>query len=359
MDSKGCVVLVTGGSGFLGQHVVGLLQERADHVTGIRVLDVIPYKNKLDYAERLPVQQYVGSVTDKDLVQRACKGVDCVMHVASIVDTSLIPDEDLSYKINVAGTKNVIAGCRKNGVKRLLYCSTVEVVTGTGNIYDGTEDNTEYATSHLFKAYGSTKVEAERLVLEANCSELKTLALRPAVMYGELEWRSLGRHATGFLAQKMGRYVRLDCKNGLVEHVYVGNVAWGFVSAENNFHEGRIQQGSTGCGYFIVDDSPRTNLSAFMDNILLEIGLKPFALTLPIWIFVFPLYILYLLLSLISIVHRVNFFVGIIPFMSLHRICLFRYEKASKYLGYKPLYSYDEAKQRTVKFFQSCLSTRS
>jgi len=42
-----CVVVVTGGAGFLGQHIVGLLQEHASHVTEIRVLDVIPYTNKL------------------------------------------------------------------------------------------------------------------------------------------------------------------------------------------------------------------------------------------------------------------------------------------------------------------------
>lgn len=40
-------MLVTGGAGFLGQHVVGLLQARADHVTEVRVLDVVPYVNKL------------------------------------------------------------------------------------------------------------------------------------------------------------------------------------------------------------------------------------------------------------------------------------------------------------------------
>lgn len=53
--------------------------------------------------EKKPVKGYVGSVTDLDLVQRACRGVDCVMHVASIVDTTLIPDEQLSYNINVIG----------------------------------------------------------------------------------------------------------------------------------------------------------------------------------------------------------------------------------------------------------------
>lgn len=51
------------------------------------------------------MKQYVGSVTDSELVMRASKGVDCVMHVASIVDTSLIPDEEKSYKINVGGKK--------------------------------------------------------------------------------------------------------------------------------------------------------------------------------------------------------------------------------------------------------------
>ena len=42
-----CIVLVTGGAGFLGQHVVGLLQSRALHVSEIRVIDVMPYENKL------------------------------------------------------------------------------------------------------------------------------------------------------------------------------------------------------------------------------------------------------------------------------------------------------------------------
>lgn len=57
----------------------------------------------LDYRERVPVQAFVGSVTDEKLVQEACKGANCVMHIASIVDTTLLPDKDRSYSINVIG----------------------------------------------------------------------------------------------------------------------------------------------------------------------------------------------------------------------------------------------------------------
>ncbi|XP_045173605.2 3 beta-hydroxysteroid dehydrogenase/Delta 5--_4-isomerase type 4-like [Mercenaria mercenaria] len=357
-SSKVCVVLVTGGSGFLGQHVVGLLQERADHVTEIRVLDVAPYKSKLDYAERIPVQQYVGSVTDSDLVHRACMGVDCVMHLAGIVDISLIPDVDRTYKINVEGTKNVIAACKKHKVKRLLYSSSTEVVLGTGNIYDGTEENTEITTSHLFKPYGPSKIEAERLVLEANCHNLQTLALRPSMMYGELEFRSIEVLVNGFLAQKMGSFVRLDCKNGIAEHVYVGNVAWGFVCAETSLYGGKVEQDSTGSSYFIVDDSPKASVFAFLGEIMTELGLKPLGPPIPLWCIQFPLYILYLLLSVISVVYRVNFSHGIPEFSSITRIYRFRYEKATAKLGYKPLYGFAEAKSRIVEFYKPYLPKR-
>lgn len=350
--SKTCVVLVTGGAGFLGQHVVGLLQERADHVTEIRVLDVVPYTNKLDYVEKKPVEGFVGSITDRELMNTACSGVDCVMHVASIVDTSLIPDEQLSYNINVEGTRNVIEACQKNGVRRLLYCSTVEVVTGTKNIYNGTENNTSYVTNHLFKPYGPTKAEAERLVLAANSDSLQTLALRPAVLFGELEWRSLGYNATGFLAKNTGFYVRIDCENGLAEHVYVGNVAWGFVCAEINLYKGKINESSTGKSYFITDDSPKRSLYGHMDAVLAGIGLKPCPFVLPLWLIVYPLYLLFIILSLISTVYRVNFFVGISSFLSLKRVYLFSYNEAKERLGYEPLYTYDEAVSRTVKYFK-------
>lgn len=68
------------------------------------------------------------------------------------------------------GTENVISACRKYGVGRLIYCSSIEVVQGKENIYGGNEDNTQPREhGHMFEIYGHTKMKAEHLVLQANC----------------------------------------------------------------------------------------------------------------------------------------------------------------------------------------------
>lgn len=184
---------------------------------------------------------------------------------------------------------------------------------------------------------------------------LTTLALRPAVMYGELEWRSMGYSATGFLAKKMGSFVHIDCERGLAEHTYVGNVAWCFVCTETNLFHGKIEKKSTGSSYFIGDETPKKSVFGHMDAILTEVGLKRLSISLPLWLVVYIMYILYFLMSIVSKVYKVNLPVGISPFLSLRRVYLFKYDKAKEILGYQPLYSYEEAKLRTVNFLKSAL----
>lgn len=53
------------------------------------------------------MKSFVGSVTDLHLVTRACRGVDCVFHMASLVDTRLFPNDDAMHEINVKGMINV------------------------------------------------------------------------------------------------------------------------------------------------------------------------------------------------------------------------------------------------------------
>ena len=58
----------------------------------------------LDYVATKPVKQYLGSITDAHLVREACLGVNCVMHIAGLIDVSMFPDMDKLEAINVAGT---------------------------------------------------------------------------------------------------------------------------------------------------------------------------------------------------------------------------------------------------------------
>lgn len=163
----------------------------------------------------------------------------------------------------------------------------------------------------------------------------------------------MGRVASMYMAQKLGAYVRFDCQNGIADHVYVGNVAWGFICAEKTILEKKSGSSVCGSSYFIVDDSPHGSVTDYMDFMLTEIGLKPIRPAIPIWMALLPLYIIYVLLFMISLVYRVNVNVGIDSLTSLKRIYTFKYDKAKKCLGYMPLYSYEEAKAKTVKFLES------
>ncbi|WAR02620.1 3BHS-like protein [Mya arenaria] len=328
---ESCVVLVTGGAGFLG------------------------------HKEAAPVRQYLGSLTDELLVGEACRGANCVMHVASIVDTAMFPDPVLSYNINVLGTETVIRACKAAGVRRLIYCSSCEVVSGRGDIPEGTEDNTTpFHTGHFFEPYGSTKYLAEKMVLEENCSSFRTVSLRPVIMYGEEEWRSIHRAVGNYVIKKTGTFFPTTCGGGRAEHAYVGNVAWGFVCAEHTlWREDAAAAAASGQSYFLCDDSPRKSVMGFISVLFEESGYKISPVAIPRWFILFALYATWLVLILVSLVYKnVNTAFGTAPFIMMPYTLCFRYDKATKLLGYSPIFSFEEAKRRTVNFIKTYKSSK-
>jgi len=182
--------------------------------------------------------------------------------------------------------------------------------------------------------------------------QLRTISLRPVVMYGELEFRAWGRIVNSYLSQTTGTYLRLKCGNAQMEYAYVGNVAWGFVCAENVLlkNDERAKTASGQC-FFIGDDSPKKALFDFMAPFLKDLGLKPLPMEVPLFLIIYPLWLLYIILGLVSYVYKVNLPYGIAAFSVIRKTFLFQYNKATDYLSYKPLYSYAESKRRTVKFF--------
>ncbi|XP_045172934.2 3 beta-hydroxysteroid dehydrogenase/Delta 5--_4-isomerase type 1-like [Mercenaria mercenaria] len=346
------VVLVTGSSGFLGQHLVGLLQTHAEHVTEIRVLDTQPYVNKTEFRAKKPVRHFVGSIIDLDLMKEACRGVDCVFHLASIIDISLFADMERSYQINVEGTKTVIEACKTTGVKRLIYCSSAGVILGYDDIIDGREDGLEYPREHLFPVYGKTKQQAEELVIQANGSTLQTASIRPAAIYGDLDWKSLGTLYGNRFTKATGYYVYVDFSFKHTDWVYVGNVAWAFIQADMTLRENKHPEAAGQC-YFITDDTPKMEGQGAMFTMVKDSGLKPFPLSPPMWLQMVLMRVFIFVLTFISLFWTVNFSLGKWICYMRGMTWLLDRQKATHLLGYEPLFGPDEVKQRVVKYIRS------
>lgn len=142
-------VLVTGGSGFIGSHVVDKLRDRG---IGVRVFDgVMP-----DY--RKDIEYYQGSILDISALGFAMSGIDAVMHLAAIADVKDVFNEPhYSESVNVRGTINVLEAARRAKVRRVIYGSTTWVYS-EAETNEVNETTPLHAPSHLYTA---TKLAGE------------------------------------------------------------------------------------------------------------------------------------------------------------------------------------------------------
>lgn len=166
-------VLVTGGTGFLGRHLVERLLREGRAVT------VLARTPSPELAAR-GVRFARASLDDAAAVRAACAGMETVFHVAARVGVWGRYQD--FFRTNVLGTRAVIEGCREHGVKHLVYTSTPSVV------YNGADlagvDESLPLTTACPSPYPLTKALAEREVLAANSPSLATIALRPHLIWG-------------------------------------------------------------------------------------------------------------------------------------------------------------------------------
>jgi len=142
-------VLVTGGSGFIGSHVVDKLR---DNGVDVRIYDsIIPsYRNDIEY--------YQGSILDNEALCFAMSGIDAVMHLAAVADVKgVLENPHYSESINVRGTINVLEAARASGIKRVVYGSTTWVYSEADS-HKVDETTPLHAPTHLYTA---TKLAGE------------------------------------------------------------------------------------------------------------------------------------------------------------------------------------------------------
>ncbi|MGH2857413.1 MAG: NAD-dependent epimerase/dehydratase family protein [Solirubrobacteraceae bacterium] len=148
-------VLVTGGSGFIGSHVVDRLRAHG-HEPVIYDLRPSPWHRAGDGVE--PVETVLGSITDREALERALHSCDAVAHLAAVADVNDVHAEpEDAERVNARGTVAVLEACRRAGVKRVIYASTIWVYSDTeSDVVD--EDTLLPPPSHL---YTSTKLAGE------------------------------------------------------------------------------------------------------------------------------------------------------------------------------------------------------
>src|ERR1700719_2987568 len=144
-------VLVTGGSGFIGSHVVDKLRLRG-HEPVIYDLRPSPWYGPGSVDTRL------GSITDREALERALHSCDAVAHLAAVADVNDVHAEpEDAERVNARGTVAVLEAARRAGVKRIVYASTIWVYSDC--LQDEVDEDTLLpAPTHL---YTSTKLAGE------------------------------------------------------------------------------------------------------------------------------------------------------------------------------------------------------
>lgn len=177
-------VLVTGGSGFLGNHIVSLLDSRraCDKLT---VLDIRKPQNPVP-----GVQYEEGNITDYDAMLKLLGKLkpDAIIHTASPNHTH--QNKQVMYDVNVNGTKTMVRAAQEAGVKAFVYTSSASVISDTvTDLIYADESYPLKMGDEQPEYYTTTKAQAELHVLSSNRApshpKFLTAAIRPSAMFGE------------------------------------------------------------------------------------------------------------------------------------------------------------------------------
>uniref|UniRef100_A0A336L505 CSON004995 protein n=1 Tax=Culicoides sonorensis TaxID=179676 RepID=A0A336L505_CULSO len=226
------IILITGGAGCLGQHIIKHLQqsEGASKIKEIRVLDLVPYEKRLEYKERFPVKSVIGDICTVDSnLKEAFKDVHTVFHCAAFISISFPPKIEQLERVNVTGTENVLNLCIENNVKFLIYTSDILVTL------------IPFTKMGMFGAI--------------------TVALRFPIMYGE-EDRTCFTKLIELSEKWNGQIPKIAGDGGKHQLIYAGNAAWGHICARNTLLSESPEK-VAGLPVSLTDESPIYDITRF------------------------------------------------------------------------------------------------
>lgn len=234
--------VVTGGGGFVGGGICRRLRDLGHDVTAIGRR---PHEELAAEGIRIAIQDLTAA-TARSFLAALFAGVECVFHTAAHV--KMWGPREAFVRGNVTATNNVIAACREAGVAKLVFTSSPSVVAADHDLR-GVDESQPYPPS--FKAfYPETKAAAERAVLENHGHSLKTIALRPHLIFGPGDTNFV---PTILKRARAGRLVQVGDGTNLVDLTFIDDCISAHVLAANVLDE---RPAAGGRAYFISQGSP-------------------------------------------------------------------------------------------------------
>jgi dTDP-glucose 4,6-dehydratase len=181
MPHKYAKILVTGGAGFIGSHIVDELIEKSFDVTVIDNLDTGQLENIAHHKKSKDFHFIRGDIRNFDLLEETLKDIDAVFHEAALASVTLsVKNPILTNDTNVGGTLNLLKTCCELGVKRFVFASSAAIY-GQGKSPLKKEDDALNPTS----PYGVSKLAAEKYVRVFHSAYgLETVCLRYFNVFG-------------------------------------------------------------------------------------------------------------------------------------------------------------------------------
>lgn len=243
-------ILVTGGNGFAGRHLISALLERRESVRAL----LSPLGDSTWLEER-GIAVFRGDIRSSEALVAAMRGADAVFHLAA--ETKVWGRMRDSYAVNVGGTENVCRAALKVGVGRLIHVSTFTVY----GMRIGRPVTEADVLQPLNEPYSITKTESDKAVQCMVRDEgLPAVILRPGPLLGPGDTKSFARLADRLRA---GKGIVVGDGSNAVPFVYIADIVEALLLALDSKH-------AIGQAYNIGNDEPLTQqeyLSAIAEDI--------------------------------------------------------------------------------------------
>ena len=250
--------LVTGGTGFIGSHLVEALLQR-----GVKVRCPLRTSSDLRWLKGLPIEFVHGDSNDQTSLGEMVKGVDWVFHLAG---TTKAVREETYFEVNGLGTENLIHACLENNprLRKFVYVSSQAAAGPCRN--GGRKEESD--SCEPVSLYGKSKKMGEELAL-AHADEIPIVILRPAGVYGPRD--------KDFYALFKWVSKRINpCFSGKVSLCYVQDVVQALLlAAESRMKSGEI---------FFLSDGTDYTMREIGDTFARTMGVTPISIPIPKWL---------------------------------------------------------------------------